>query len=278
MESDMSEHQNGPAHPGTALITGASTGIGATYADRFAKRGYDLILVARDQARLEALAARLRRETGVKIDVVKADLTVREDLGRIEQRLRDDGAVTLLVNNAGAGAQGGFAAADLDKQERLIQLNVTAVTRLAGAAIPNFLARGGGSIINLASVLAFGPEVLPGIYSATKAFVVTFSQALQTELGGQGLYVQAVLPAATATEIWERSGIPLAHLAAGTVMPVDDLVDAALIGFDRRELITLPSLPDEAQWRTLNAARLAMMQNVSRDRPAARYREKALVG
>ena len=258
---------------GAALITGASTGIGAVYADRLAKRGYDLILVARDKARLDALAARLHAEAGVKVDVLRADLTVKADMAAVEQRLRDDETITLLINNAGIGGQGGFADADLDRQEDLITLNVTAVTRLAGAAIPGFLKRGGGSIINLASVVAYIPEMMPGIYSASKAFVVNFSKSLQTELGAKSVYVQAVLPAATATEIWERSGRSISDLPAGTVMPVDDLVDAALLGFDRREPVTLPSLPDERLWTALEAARGALAQNVSHDRPAARYRE-----
>jgi len=261
------------SNKGAALVTGASTGIGAVYADRLAKRGYDLILVARDVDRLNALADRLRAETGVTVNVIKADLTDKTDLHAIEQRLRDDAAITLLVNNAGMGSQGGFADTDLDKQEALIDLNVTALMRLAGAAIPGFLARGGGSIINLASVLGFMPEMMPGLYSATKAFVITFSQALQAELGGKGLYVQAVLPAAIATEIWARGGRKISDLPAGTVMGVDDLVDAALAGFDQREPITLPSLPDAGHWDAYTAARLTMAQNVGHDKPAARYRE-----
>jgi short-subunit dehydrogenase len=267
VEIKMSEH-----HKGTALITGASTGIGAVYADRLAKRGYDLILVARDQQRLDALADRLRKDVGVKVEVLRADLTVRADVQAVEQRLKDDASVTLLVNNAGIGGQGGFAAADLDKQQQLIDLNITAVTRLAGAAIPGLLKRG-GAIINLGSVLAYVPEMMPGIYSATKAYVVNFSKSLQTELGDKGLYVQAVLPAATATEIWERSGGSIDNLAKGTVMAVDDLVDAALVGFDRRELATFPSLPDEGQWTAFEGARFAMAQNFGNDKPAERYRE-----
>jgi len=261
---------------GVALVTGASSGIGATYADRLAWRGYDLVLVARDEARLKTLATRLRAETGVQVEVLRADLTDRADLARVEQRLRADD-IGLLVNNAGAAGRGGFAAADLDAQEDLIQLNITAVTRLAGAVIPGFLARGGGAIINLSSVLAYVPEMMPGIYSATKAYVVNLSRSLQTELGARGVYVQAVLPAATATEIWERSGRSLAELQPGTVMPVDDMVDAALVGFDRGELITIPSLPDAAQWTTFDANRLAMAQNFGRDKPAERYRAPELV-
>jgi len=254
----------------TALITGASSGIGATYADRLARRGYDLVLVARDHGRMAVTAERLHGETGVAIDVLPADLTEPRDLASVEARLREDGRIGLLVNNAGAAAPGGFAAPDLEAQDRLIRLNVTAVTRLAGAVVPRFLAEGGGAIVNIASVLALAPEVLPGIYAATKSFVLTFSQSLQAELGPRGLYVQAVLPAATRTEIWARSGRDVDALAG--VMDVGELVDAALIGFDRRETITIPPLPDAGQWESFAASRLAMIPNFRQEHAAARYR------
>ncbi len=184
------------------LITGASAGIGATYADRFARRGHDLVLVARDKARMEALATRLRKDAGVAIDILPADLTEAADLARVEARLRDDERIGVLVNNAGAAAHGGFADPDLDALERLIRLNVTAVTRLAGAVVPRFLARGEGAIINISSVVGLAPEIPLGVYGATKSYVLAFSQNMQAELGPRGLYVQAVLPAATRTEIW----------------------------------------------------------------------------
>ena len=255
---------------GTALITGASSGIGATYADRLARRGYDLVLVARDSARMQTLAAKLRAETGVAIDVVQADLTVAQDLARVEARLRDDADITLLVNNAGAAAPGGLAQPDLDVLENLIQLNVIAVTRLAGAVVPRFLAQGSGAIVNLSSVLGLAPEISFGIYGATKAFVLMLSQSLQNEIGPRGVYVQAVLPAATRTEIWQRSGRDVNAIEG--VMAVDELFDAALVGFDRREPITIPSLPDAGQWETFSAARQAMLPNFRQEHAAARYR------
>ena len=254
---------------GTALITGASSGIGATYADRLARRGYDLVLVARDAARMQTLAAKLRAETGVAIDVLQADLTVAQDLARVEARLRDDADITLLVNNAGAAAPGGLAQPDLDVLENLIQLNVIAVTRLAGAVVPRFLAQGSGAIVNLSSVLGLAPEISFGIYGATKAFVLMLTQSLQNEIGPRGVYVQAVLPAATRTEIWQRSGRDVNAIAG--VMAVDELVDAALVGFDRREPITIPSLPDAGQWETFSAARQAMLPNFRQEHAAARY-------
>lgn len=254
----------------SALVTGASTGIGAVYADRLARRGYDLVLVARDEKRLADLAARLRAETGTAIDVLRADLTVAADLGAVEARLRDDPRISLLVNNAGAAVPGGFEAPDLDAFERLIRLNVTAVTRLVGAVVPRFIAAESGAIINVASVVALAPEFPLGIYGATKAYVLALSQSLQAEVGPKGIYVQAVLPGATRTEIWERAGRSVEDLAA--VMEVGDMVDAALVGFDRREAVTIPPLPDEGQWQAFNGARLAMLPNFAQSQPAARYR------
>lgn len=132
---------------GTALITGASSGIGAIYAERLAARGYDLLLVARDEQRLEAAATRLRSEHGVQVEVLKADLTLREDLLKVEQRLRIDSAISLLLNNAGIVADGPLASADMDQMERMIQLNVVAVTRLASAAAQSFSAAGRGRLL-----------------------------------------------------------------------------------------------------------------------------------
>jgi hypothetical protein len=254
----------------TVLITGASSGIGATYADRFARRGHNLLLVARDQARMEALAARLRSETGVNVDILRADLTDSADLGRVEARLRDDASIGILVNNAGMAAPGGFADPDLDAVERLIRLNVLAVTRLAGAVVPRFLKDGEGAIINIASVLGIAPEVSLGAYAASKAFVLSFSQSLQIELGDKGLYVQAVLPAATRTEIWERSDRDVNQLQG--VMEAGEMVDAALVGFDRREAVTIPPLPDAGQWDRFDAARKAMLPNFFNAHAAERYR------
>lgn len=254
----------------TALVTGASTGIGAVYAERLARRGHDLVLVARNRQRMEALAARLRDETRVKVDIIEADLTDASALARVEARLRDDAHIGLLINNAGAAAAGGFETSSVDAQEDLIKLNVTALTRLSAAVIPRFLAAGEGSIINIASVVGLAPEFPLGMYGATKAYVLAYSQALHAELGARGLYVQAVLPAATRTEIWERSGRDVDTLQG--VMDVNELVDAALVGYDRRELVTIPPLPDAAQWDAFNNARLAMLPNFAQEHAAARYR------
>jgi short-subunit dehydrogenase len=258
------------AHPPAALITGASTGIGATYADRLARRGYDLVLVARDRARLNDVAGQLRADTRRRIDVVQADLTSAADLRRVERRLAEDDRIELLINNAGAALHGGFAGADLDQQENLIQLNIVAMTRLTGAVIPRFLARGSGSIVNLGSIVALAPEVPFGIYGPTKAYALSFSQSLHAELGPRGIYVQAVMPGATRTEIWQRSGRDVNALKA--VMEVGEMVDAALVGFDRKEPVTFPALQDEAVWEAFVTARQAMLPNLQKADAAARYR------
>jgi hypothetical protein len=256
---------------GVALITGASSGIGAVYADRLAKRGYDLILAARDEGRLDDLAARLRAETGVAVEVVKADVTQRADIVRLEARLREDEAVTLLVNNAGASLATPFAAADADALEGLIQLNVVAVTRLANAAAAGFSRRGYGAVINIGSIVGLAPEFQSAVYGATKAFVLYLTQALNAELAGAGVTLQAVLPGATRTEIWDRSGRGIENVPDEILMDVGELVDAALAGFDRGELVTIPSLPDPADWAALEAARLKLGPNLSRKHPAPRY-------
>ncbi len=256
----------------TALVTGASTGIGATYAKKLAGRGYHLVLVARDLSRLESLAAELRSDFGGQVDVLRADLTSPQDLHQVEKRLREDPAIGLLVNNAGAANHGSFIDADPDKMETLIDLNVLAVTRLTAAALAGMLARGQGAIINIASVVGLAPEFPLGIYGATKSFVIAMSQALNAELGEKGIYVQAVLPAATRTEIWERAGRDVNALQG--VMEVEEMVDAALVGFDRRETVTIPPLHDESLWQAYDTARRAMLPHFAQSHAAQRYQTK----
>ncbi|PZW95450.1 hypothetical protein DFS28_107264 [Pseudomonas sp. 478] len=256
---------------GTALVTGASSGIGAIYAERLAARGFDLLLVARDQERLEAAASKLRAEHGVQVEVLKADLTQKDEVLKLEQRLRSDSSISLLLNNAGVAADGLLANADMDQLERLIQLNVTTVTRLASAAAASFAKAGRGTIINIASVVALFPERFNATYSASKAYVLSLTQSLNAELEGTGVKVQAVLPGVTRTEIFERSGFDATQIPADMVMEADDMVDAALSGLDQGELITIPSLPDVADWDAFVAARLVMAPNLSKSKAAARY-------
>jgi len=254
----------------TVLVTGASSGIGAVYADRFARRGHDLVLVARDSARLNALAGRLREAFGVKVDIIVADLTRAEELALVEARVREDAAIGILVNNAGASLPGGFLDQSADDVAKLIALNVTALARLTNAVAPRFARTGEGAIINVGSVLGLAPEFTRSVYSATKAFVQLLTQNLAIELGPKGVYVQAVLPAATRTEIWARSGQDVNALPA--VMEAEELVDAALVGFDRRETVTIPTLQEIAQWTAFEDARKAMAGMLSQAHAAARYR------
>lgn len=256
---------------GTAVITGASSGIGAVYADRLAHRGYDLLLVARNGDRLDSLAQRLGRETGRKIEVLVADLTNPADLRRVEARLTSDSTITGLLNNAGSGSAASLLDSNPDQIEKMILLNVVALTRLTRAVAPVFVARGSGTIINIASIVALAPELLNGSYSGSKAYVLNFTQSLQQELGPKGIRVQAVLPGAISTEFWDASGLPISNLPQEWVMTAEDLVDAALAGLNAGELITIPSLPDVSEWQRLDAARQALRPNLSHTHPASRY-------
>ena len=256
----------------TVLITGASSGIGATYAERFAGRGHDLVVVARDKTRLNALAARLREDSGVAVDVLQADLTQSADLATLETRLRDDSSIGILINNAGMAQSGRFVQQTAEGIENLIALNTTAPTRLAAAVAPRLAQSGNGAIVNIGSVLGFAPEFGATIYGATKAFVLFLSQGLHQELSPAGVYVQAVLPAATRTEIWERAGIDVN--TQPEVMEVGELVDAALVGFDRRELVTIPPLHVAARWDALEAARQGLLADLRQAHAAERYQRR----
>jgi len=263
---------NSPKSQGTALVTGASSGIGAVYAERLAARGFDLLLVARDQKRLESAASKLREAHGVQVEVLKADLTQKDEVLKLEQRLRSDSSISLLVNNAGVAVNGLLANADPEALEQLIQLNVTTLTRLAAAAASAFTTAGRGTIINIASVVALFPERFNATYSASKAYVLSLTQSLNTELEGTGVKVQAVLPGVTRTEIWDRSGFDASGIPAEMVMEAGEMVDAALSGLDQGELVTIPSLPDAGEWQAFVAARHVMAPNLSHSSAASRYK------
>jgi uncharacterized protein len=257
---------------GTALVTGASAGIGAIYADRLAKRGFDLILVARNPEKLESLAANLTRETGRSVKVLPADLSDNGDLAKVEATLRGDPSIVLLVNNAGTASVAPLLTADVEKMEDIIDLNVTALTRLTYAAAPAFVARGVGTIINIASVVGISPETLNGVYGASKAYVIALSHSLHHELAGKGIRIQAVLPGATATELWAKAGLPYQNLPSSIVMSPEDVVDAALVGLDQGELVTIPGLHDGDEWTRFEDARRAISTRFGTSVPAPRYR------
>ena len=262
-------------NPGGALITGASGGIGAAYAERLARRGYDLTIVARNRGRLDALAARISDDTGRAVEVFVADLRRHEDLGRVEAALKQDASLTMLVNNAGVGAAAPLLQSNVDLMEEMIELNVVALMRLTYAAAPVFAARGHGAIINISSVAAIAPEMLNGVYGGTKAFVLTFSQTLHHEFADKGVRFQVVLPGATSTAFWDAAGMPVSNLPADRVMPVGEMVDAALAGLDLGELVTIPCLPHMADWEALEAARRKLTSHLSCAHPAARYRARS---
>jgi short-subunit dehydrogenase len=256
---------------GTALITGASSGIDAIYADRLARRGHELILVARNRERLEARAKRITDDTGRSVEVIVAYLNNKADQARVENVLRTNASITILVNNAGVSARTPLLDSDIDKLDRMIDLNVNALVRLTHAIVPAFIKRGGGAIINISSVLGIVPELLNGVYGGTKAFVLAFSLSLHKEFANSNIRVQAVLPGATATDFWNVAGTSLEQVPSGMEMKADDMVDAALAGFDQGELVTIPSLPDIADWEAFEAARQNMMPKLSLSSPAERY-------
>lgn len=263
------------ATKGTALVTGASSGIGAIYADRLAKRGYDLILVARNEQRLKEVAGRIASATGRSVTILPADLNDKTALAKVEAVLKENPAITMLVNNAGFGSAVPLLQADTDKMAEMIDINVTALTRLTYAAAPAFVSRGVGTIINISSIVGIAPEMLNGVYGGSKAFVLAFSQSLQHELSDKGVRVQAVLPGATATEFWDIAGYPHRNMPSSWVMSAEDMVDASLAGLDNGEVVTIPALQDAADWANYETARKAMSGKLSNVSPAPRYGIKA---
>jgi len=260
-----------PSPLGLAVVTGASAGIGKVYAQRLAARGHDLLLVARRADRLEALAARLRLDHGVQVEVLAADLSQAADLQRVAERLEQDERVTLLVNNAGVSTLGQVMGTEPAAVEAMTDVNVTALVRLSRAVLAGFRRRDRGTLVNIGSVLGFHVLPVSAIYSGTKGYVMNFTRGLQHEFADTKVVVQLVLPAATATDIWELSGVPLSALEAGTVMSAADLVDAALAGLDQGEKITLPSVEDPQLFLAFEEAGLKLMAGARSDRPASRY-------
>jgi short-subunit dehydrogenase len=259
----------------TALVTGASSGLGAVYADRLASRGYDLILVARRADRLAALSEKLSKAHGVKVQVLAADLEKEADLAKVENVLASDSSVHVLVNNAGLAKLRPLAQSSLADSISQVSLNITALTRLTHAVLPGLLSRNDGVIINIASVLAVHSLPISSVYSGSKAYVLAFTRGLQGELAETGVKVQVVLPASTATEIWTEgvSGIPLSALNQEAVMSAEDCVDAALAGLDMGEAVTWPSVADASLWNTFDSARAALFAATQVGTPAPRYRK-----
>lgn len=255
----------------TALITGASSGIGAVYADRLAARGYNLVLVARREARLQALAADLSGRYGVDVQILTADLSDENGIRAVEETLRNDTRIDTLVNNAGTAQMAPFLSGEVEQHQAINTLNTTALMRLTYAILPRLAQNNSGTVINIASVLSLHARAGSALYSATKAWVFNFTRGLQEEFAESGVRIQAVLPAATATEIWDLSGVAITDLPEGSVMTTDNLVDAALAGLDQGELITIPPMHDIRLWERFEAARLELFASARTGEPAPRY-------
>lgn len=256
---------------GTALVTGASAGLGSIFAARLAARGYNLTLVARRADRLTTLATQLQQQYGITVKTLAADLGTTEGQARIEAEINEDGALTLLVNNAGVSTLSHVTDISAENHAAMINVNVVALSRLSIAALRAFKARNHGTLINIGSVLGFHTLPVSAIYSGTKGYVVNFTRGLQTEVDGTNVSVQLVLPSATATDIWELSGVPMSALKSGTIMTAEHCVDAALTGLDLGEDITLPSVEQAQLWHDYDAARVKLFQATQNSQPASRY-------
>lgn len=256
---------------GIALVTGASSGLGEIYADRLAKLGYDLILVARRRDRLEVISRRLENETGRTIEILAADLSKKSDLISVENVLRTNTGITMLVNNAGIGAAAPLVNSNVEAMEEMVKVNVTALMRLCYAIVPEFIRRREGTIINIASIVAIWPEILNGVYAGSKAFVSAFTYSLKNEVAATNIKIHLVLPGATSTGFWASAGFAVENLAVETVMKAENTVDAALAGLVQGEFVTIPSLPELSDWTLFEDVRQKLIPNLSRATPADRY-------
>ncbi|WBM69302.1 SDR family oxidoreductase [Buttiauxella sp. WJP83] len=259
--------------PSVAVITGASSGIGAVYAERFAARGYDLLLVARREERLRDLAAKLESAYGISVQTLPADLARDEGIQIVEEALRSNDRISVLVNNAGTAHLAPFTAGSAELHQADIMLNITALTRLSLAALTRFQAHNSGTIINIASVVSLHAIAGSAVYSGTKGYVLNFTRGLQQEITGSNIRIQAVLPAVTATEIWEVSGVSMDHLPPESIMTTENMVDAALAGLDQGEEVTVPPLHDLTLWEAYESARLAIFDASRTGIPAPRYQK-----
>jgi short-subunit dehydrogenase len=261
-----------------ALVTGASSGLGQAFAERLARDGYDLTIVARRGDRLEELAKRLRADQRVDVSVVIADLGKSADLRALEKRIAEMDTLELLVNNAGFGGYMPFIQLEPDKAEELIQLKVLAVTRLTHAALPGMLARKKGIIINVSSRLAFSASVamaqLPkrATYVGVNAFINAFTQLLQFELEGTGVQVQALCPGVVETEFHERVGIKPGSYPAAIVMQPQDVVQASLAGLRLGEVICMPPLEDASLLARIDEDQRQMFDASRTGALASRYK------
>ncbi|KXU32680.1 SDR family oxidoreductase [Sphingobium sp. 22B] len=255
---------------GLAVVTGASSGIGAVYADRLAARGHDLLLIARRADRLESVAARLRDQYGVGVAIEVADLAAAEDLARVADRLRASD-LSFLVNNAGVGGLGATSAVSAERLESVIHINVTALTRLSHAALEVFRARGSGTLVNIGSIIALTPSGGAPAYSGSKAYVLNFTRSLQVEYADSAIRIQLVQPGPIRTEFFAAAGTTEDIFPADTFLSAEQLVDAAFAGLAAGEAVTTPSLLETEIWDALESRRIAFMEAVRSGQVARRY-------
>ena len=261
-----------------ALVTGASSGLGAAFAERLARDGCDLIVVARRREQLESLAERLQKDHQCAVEVMVADLSDSDNLRTVEKHIAEDLALELLVNNAGFGGYMPFVELDPDKAEELINLQVLAVTRLTRAVLPGMIARRRGSIINVSSRLAFsgsmGSSQLPkrATYAGTKAFINTFTILLQSELEGTGVQMQALCPGVVRTEFHERVGIDPNRYPAAIVMEPEDVVEASLAALKSGEVICIPALEEPGLLSQIQESEKQLFEFTRTANLAKRYR------
>lgn len=252
----------------TALVTGATAGIGNAFARRLAADGLDLVLVARDAARLGEVAEQLRTAHGVRVQAIAADLTDREQLERVADRLRDEAEpVDVLVNNAGFGPKQRIHEGDVAVEERVVALMVTAVLVLTHAALPGMVRRGRGSVVTVSSVAGFMPG---GTYSAAKAWATTFTASVAAQTAGTGVRALALCPGFVRTEFHQRAGLSMSSLPGWAWLDADALVADCLRDLAKGKVVSVPSLRYKAAVAALRHLPLPLAQRIGRTRSSRR--------
>jgi short-subunit dehydrogenase len=253
-----------------ALVTCASCAVGLTYADRLARRGYDLLLLASAGDRPSSLARTLRAENGVEVNVMVGDISTNRYLDEVDALLNKGAGFDVVLNSLGLQPGKSLAEERPTELDRQIAMNIRAYARISAASSRSMARRRRGAIINVTSAIGLAPELVAGANGASKAFVMALTRSMQNELSPHGVYVQLVLAAATRTDVWSPPNCELETLPG--MMTVADLVDAALVGFDRSEAVTIPSLADTRRLKSFDRARTQLLDDLVNSEPARRYR------
>lgn len=258
----MSATQSGRKRP-LALVTGASAGLGRVFAERLAADGHDLVVVARDEGRLQSLATHVGKRHHAHVEVLAADLSRKKSVRVVEDRIAALPPLALLVNNAGFGTAGAFAELDVDREEDEVRVNVVALVRLTRAALGPMLAKGRGAIINVSSIAGFQPGPYSATYAATKAFVTTFTESVAEELRDTGVRVQALCPGFTRTEFQDRAGIDVSDLPEIAWMSAEDVVESSLVALLRGEVVHVPGRANKVATALLGFAPRSALRRVA---------------